>query len=65
MNPYAQLASLVDHVKTYGGVLNIDWHTRTWVDKFSYAGWRSFIVTELAKLTENGEAWFTTPPTIE
>lgn len=60
-DPHAWFASVVEHVKAHRGVLNLDWHTRTWVNKFSYAGCRSFLVEELIKLADTGEAWFTTP----
>ncbi len=60
-NPHTQFASILENVRTNGGVLNLDWHTRTWVNKFSYAGWRSFLVQELKELADKGDAWFTTP----
>ena len=60
-DPSTGFASIVQSVKKYGGVLNLDWHTRTWVDHFSYAGWRSFLVEKLVELAESGEGWFTTP----
>lgn len=60
-SPHLWFATIVEQVRAYGGVLNLDWHTRTWVNKFSYAGWRSFLVKELEELASGGEAWFTTP----
>jgi len=52
---------MTQHVKMHGGVLNLDWHTRTWVDMFSYHGWRTFFVQQLQKLVTMNEAWFATP----
>ena len=60
-NPHAWFVSVVQQVRAYGGVLNLDWHTRTWVDRYSYSGWRSFLVKELSQIAETGEAWFATP----
>ena len=60
-DPHQWFASITKHVRTHGGVLNLDWHTRTWVDKFSYRGWRTFLVQQLKKLVETKEVWFTTP----
>ncbi len=59
--PYLWFALMTQHVKTHGGVLNLDWHTRTWVDRFSYRGWRTFLVEQLQKLVHMNEAWFATP----
>lgn len=60
-NPHTWFALIVEHVRSHGGVLNLNWHTRTWVDKFWYVGWKSCLAEELVKLAETGEAWFTTP----
>lgn len=59
--PYGWFALMAQHVKTHGGVLNLDWHTRTWVDRFSYHGWRTFLAGQLEKLAHTNEAWFVTP----
>ncbi len=60
-DPHVWFGSLVEQVRAYSGVLNLDWHTRTWVNKFWHAGWRSFLVQEIMKLAATGEVWFTTP----
>lgn len=60
-DPSIWFMSIVEQVRAYGGVLNLDWHTRTWVDNFSYTGWRSFLVKQLAILAASGDVWFTTP----
>jgi hypothetical protein len=59
-HPNNWFTSIADQVRAHGGVLNLDWHTRTWVDRFAYAGWRNFIVNELTKLAA-GDVWLTTP----
>lgn len=60
-DPSSWFVSITQHVRAFEGVLNLDWHTRTWVDKFSYRGWRTFLVRQLQKLVDTNEAWFTTP----
>lgn len=60
-DPHSLFASIVKQVKKYGGVLNLNWHTETWVDRFYYTGWRSFLVSELRELASLNEAWFATP----
>ena len=44
-----------------GGLLNLDWHERTWCNQFSYRGWRSVLVALLDQLVRDGDAWFATP----
>lgn len=60
-DPHELFATITDAVRLHGGILHLDWHERTWVNRFSYAGWRSFIVDELRQLAESNEAWFATP----
>lgn len=58
---HSLFTAIVKQVKECGGVLNLDWHTRTWVNRFSYTDWRRFLVQELQEIASTGEAWFTTP----
>jgi hypothetical protein len=58
---HSLFASIVKQIREYGGVLNLNWHTETWVDAFYYEGWRRFLVAELQEIASSGEAWFATP----
>lgn len=60
-DPHTLFGKVVQQVQQHGGVLHLDWHTRTWADRFTYAGWRSFLQKELSHLADTGAAWFTTP----
>jgi hypothetical protein len=42
-----------------GGVFNIDWHERTFCDRFSYQGWATVALRLLG--TFSTDAWLTTP----
>lgn len=63
-NPQILFQRILQQVRTNNGILTLDWHTRTWCNKFMYEGWRDFIVQELTKLALTKEAWFTTPRTL-
>lgn len=60
-DPHVLFGNVVQQVRLHGGVLHLDWHTRAWVDRFTYTGLRSFLQKELLELASTGEAWFTTP----
>lgn len=42
-----------------GGVFNLDWHERTWCDRFSYRGWATVALGIMRAVA--GDAWVTTP----
>ena len=63
-DPNRRFATILEQVRAHGGILNLDWHTCTWVDDFSHKGVRSFLVQELQEIVSTGEAWFTTPEEI-
>jgi len=58
--PASMLRKVAQETWEVGGVLNLDWHTRTWVDRFSYDGWRS-VLCDVFSDDLFSEAWLTTP----
>ena len=61
INPHLLFDGVFKQIRELGGVLNLDWHIRTWVNDFSYKGWRDFLIEKLTDLADTSEAWFTTP----
>lgn len=53
--------NIIERVKDVNGMVVLDWHTETSLDRYCYRNQRAVLVHVLARLRADSEAWFVTP----
>jgi hypothetical protein len=57
----AAMRQIISVVRHAGGVLNLNWHQETYWNVYGNAGWRTVYEDAVAELSEDPNAWITTP----